>query len=342
MDQVLDGLWIGSLVSANDSHLLESVGITTVISIGCAPTLSETVENLCFPDILDSPESIILHILTQTNNFLSENIGKGGKCLVHCVYGQSRSATVCVAYMISIGRSLIDAIMELKLRHPNICINPGFLSQLYVYTDPKYSVECEIVKSTAIRLASGTIAIPLADEEIKAQLVGDASCRHCKAFLSHGFKFITSYSENSDCMKIFLDTHVDGFWKGYLPLHTPSPLGHELDSQYFLQPSAWMIRQVESAVQTGAEEGGDNCGWRRCVPVEGGDLVCPGCKRTCGYWKFNAISLCSGYVVCDAYALLGSAISMNGIEVLEMLPAGQKRQQRSKKRKKTITEIVIK
>lgn len=319
MDKVLDGLWIGSLVSANDCDLLKSIGITTVLSVGCTPNLSGEIENLCFPDILDSPEAIILHILPQTNNFLAENIRAGRNCLVHCVYGQSRSATVCVAFMLSIGRSLENAIEQLKLCHPNICINPGFLSQLYIYAHPKYTAECEVVICTAMRLAHGQIIIPARNEPHEPQLTGFAKCRFCNEILSDGFNFLKSFSENADDVKIFLGTYVDGFWKGYMPMHTYSPLVHSSDRFYLLQPLMWMRTQIEDFMLKGEEQ-----------PREEFDLFCPGCKRPCGCWKFDAFCLCSGFVVCDAYVLWDKAIAIDEIDGFELFPASLSGDHRTK------------
>ena len=51
---------------------------------------------------------------------------------VHCVYGQSRSAAVILAYLLSLGESIHSAINLLKEKRQIICINPGFLAQLFL------------------------------------------------------------------------------------------------------------------------------------------------------------------------------------------------------------------
>jgi dual specificity phosphatase 12 len=137
MDEVVPGLFIGPRESAELPNL-QSAGISGVVSIGCSdprtedPLLEsrEKLQYLCFPHILDTPEAIILHIFTRTTDFITAQHQQGRAVLVHCIYGQSRSATVIVAFLLSTGRSLAEALTLLKLKHDHICINPGFLAQV--------------------------------------------------------------------------------------------------------------------------------------------------------------------------------------------------------------------
>jgi dual specificity phosphatase 12 len=139
MDEVIPGLFIGPKESATLPNL-QRTGISAVVSIGCTDPREEHAEEyentenvhyLCFPHILDTPEAIILHIFTNTTEFISSYLLDGRAVLVHCIYGQSRSATVIVAYLVSTGHSLAEALTLLKAKHDQICINPGFLTQVY-------------------------------------------------------------------------------------------------------------------------------------------------------------------------------------------------------------------
>ena len=51
---------------------------------------------------------------------------------MHCVYGQSRSAAVILSYFLFLGTNIRDALSLLKKCRPVICINPGFLAQLFL------------------------------------------------------------------------------------------------------------------------------------------------------------------------------------------------------------------
>ena len=138
MDEVVAGLFIGPQESATPSNLLQNA-ITAVVSVGCEnirDSLSlednERLNYMCFPHILDTPESIILHIFARTSSFIATQLRQQRSVLVHCVYGQSRSAAVVAAFLVSQGHKLSEALTLLKSRRGNVCINPGFLSQVCV------------------------------------------------------------------------------------------------------------------------------------------------------------------------------------------------------------------
>ena len=55
----------------------------------------------------------------------------GGKTLVHCVSGVSRSASLCLAYLMKHERMpLTRAFAHLKSRRPSVRPNTGFFTQL--------------------------------------------------------------------------------------------------------------------------------------------------------------------------------------------------------------------
>lgn len=63
----------------------------------------------------------------------------GGKTLVHCVAGISRSASVCIAYLMKYhGLSLLEAYNDVKLKRPLIRPNCAFFKQLMKYENSLY------------------------------------------------------------------------------------------------------------------------------------------------------------------------------------------------------------
>lgn len=64
--------------------------------------------------------------------FLSRAESAGGRALVHCAFGQSRSVTVVVAHLVMTNRglSLGEALERVRSRRPTACPNPSFLEQL--------------------------------------------------------------------------------------------------------------------------------------------------------------------------------------------------------------------
>jgi len=66
---------------------------------------------------------------------------KGGKTLVHCAAGISRSATLCIAYLMKHDKQCLeDAYLYVRKRRRCICPNNGFWRQLIVYEHTLYGV----------------------------------------------------------------------------------------------------------------------------------------------------------------------------------------------------------
>ncbi|KAM8874050.1 dual specificity protein phosphatase 22-B-like isoform 3-T4 [Spinachia spinachia] len=63
--------------------------------------------------------------------FIHESRMKGEGCLVHCVAGVSRSATLVVAYIMTVtGRGWVEALAAVRAARPCVGPNLGFLRQL--------------------------------------------------------------------------------------------------------------------------------------------------------------------------------------------------------------------
>ena len=119
----------------NSLWLEQSLGNITVLDI---------------PDIQDDGvDSILCHLLTaiefidaarahNTSRAEGGGGGAGGKVLVHCRVGVSRSATLVVAYVMKhLDRSLADAYLLVRARRLNILIQPTilFMWTLHMYEE---------------------------------------------------------------------------------------------------------------------------------------------------------------------------------------------------------------
>jgi len=115
MIKICPFVYISDLASAKNPELLKANNIKHVISLGCSldPVACDIANNSCmsFPLLLDTPEQLILDVLLLTSKFMTDIINEQlqhgvdsahpSNILVHCVYGQSRSATVILWLLIT-------------------------------------------------------------------------------------------------------------------------------------------------------------------------------------------------------------------------------------------------
>lgn len=135
-DEVYPNLFVGNASAAKHKEYLKTIGITHVVNMaeGEVDTNATFYQNQNIHyfgvNICDSPTTKIeVHFRTVTK-FIENGIREGGRVLVHCAMGYSRSATCAIAYlMICEGMSAVKACETVKSKH--ICRpNNGFLQQL--------------------------------------------------------------------------------------------------------------------------------------------------------------------------------------------------------------------
>ncbi|XP_036382101.1 dual specificity protein phosphatase 26-like [Megalops cyprinoides] len=137
-DEVWPRLYLGDRDFASDHRELAMIGITHILN--CAHVNfrggAENYEgmNITYQGIeaRDSPTFDMSVHFHPAAEFIHKALISGGKILVHCAAGVSRSATLVLAYlMIRQNMTLVDAIKTVNDRH-SIFPNRGFLRQLTV------------------------------------------------------------------------------------------------------------------------------------------------------------------------------------------------------------------
>ncbi|KAK3257610.1 hypothetical protein CYMTET_33313, partial [Cymbomonas tetramitiformis] len=117
---ILPNLFIGNALVAQSVHTLEKLGITHVLTL--VPDLE-----LAYPahfkhlriSVVDTEDEDIAHYFREAADFVETATKGGGKALVHCFEGKSRSATmVLAALMINDQMPMAEAYTLLSSKHP--------------------------------------------------------------------------------------------------------------------------------------------------------------------------------------------------------------------------------
>ncbi len=139
---IVDKLWIGSASAARlDSvkGILESKQITCVLSIGESPHCyaHQHYRHISYKRLVaedDMSELRLAERFHEAADWIHQRILDDKRVLVHCQAGISRSATICIAYLMKHERmDLAQAYACVKVVRPQMDPNEGFMRQLEVF-----------------------------------------------------------------------------------------------------------------------------------------------------------------------------------------------------------------
>ncbi|KZW02037.1 dual specificity protein phosphatase 12 [Exidia glandulosa HHB12029] len=306
MDEIIPGLFLGPWETAFEVEELDRMGVTHVLSAMRVPMLKlpERFKNLQL-HILDSPKFDILSYFPQCIAFIDEGMKSGGKVLVHCQAGISRSASVVAAYLIATRRITPETALEL-IRKSRPCIQPnfGFRKQLdtwhqtecIVSVDDKVTRLHYIEKTVRISKAGGGVHIrkdmlaTVPNHRPSGNRIRCKMCRRELATKDHMFPHGSSSSAHTvaepaaetlapvDDAAIITDTAIDPVAITPAPPRD-APLISPECSGYFLEPLDWM----RSFLDEGLVEGKIICPNPKCSSKLG-SYAWAGVKCACGEW----------------------------------------------------------
>lgn len=162
---VTEHLYLSNVRAASDSCQLARCKITCVVNVSEAKSRAPqlpSVEYIHLP-VPDSPLAPLSDHFDRVADQIQLTAAHGGRTLVHCNAGVSRSAALCMAYLMKHRHvSLLEAHRWLKGRRPLVRPNKGFWEQLIRY-------EMELRGSNSVSMVSSSMGdIPdIYEEEAK-------------------------------------------------------------------------------------------------------------------------------------------------------------------------------
>ncbi|KAK7538402.1 dual specificity protein phosphatase PPS1 [Phyllosticta citribraziliensis] len=167
--RILPYMYLGNLNHANNAELLRELGITRVLSVGEPVSWSNEVlddwgsENLLYIDrVQDNGVDPLTGEFARCLQFIEQGKRNGTATLVHCRVGVSRSATICIAEVMSeLGLSFPRAYCFVRARRLNVIIQPHlrFTYELLKWEEYQHQRRGEPVRR---ELEWGTIAREIA------------------------------------------------------------------------------------------------------------------------------------------------------------------------------------
>lgn len=134
----LSNVFIGCAVAANSFHVLRSLNIThflnatedLFLSGDSARFIEQEFEVLRVP-LRDEEDEDIEPYFFAAAAFIEEAVQDGGRCLVHCHAGQSRSCALVIAWLLLYrSLNLRDAIGLVQQARPSAAPNAGYMRAL--------------------------------------------------------------------------------------------------------------------------------------------------------------------------------------------------------------------
>ena len=134
--EVFKWLFLGTFSNACDKEELRRINIKYILNcaIECKNnTLPKDIKELHLK-IRDDKNFDIIPFFQEANDFINQARLDGGKILIHCKLGISRSAAIIIAYLIKYyGLNFNSALKFIKKQRDRINPNKGFMEQLKKY-----------------------------------------------------------------------------------------------------------------------------------------------------------------------------------------------------------------
>ncbi|XP_029439687.1 dual specificity protein phosphatase 1 [Rhinatrema bivittatum] len=142
--EILPFLYLGSAYHASRKDMLDALGITALINVSanCPNHFEGHYQYKSIP-VEDNHKADISSWFNEAIDFIDSMKNAGGRVFVHCQAGISRSATICLAYLMRTNRVRLDEAFEfVKQRRSIISPNFSFMGQLLQFESQVLAPSC--------------------------------------------------------------------------------------------------------------------------------------------------------------------------------------------------------
>ncbi|KAM3873858.1 dual specificity protein phosphatase 4 [Diretmus argenteus] len=142
--EILPFLYLGSALHASKKEVLDAMGISALLNVSadCPNHFEGTYQYKCIP-VEDNHKEDISSWFLEAIEFIDSVRDSSGRVLVHCHAGISRSATICLAYLMKRKRVRLDEAFEfVRRRRSIISPNFSFMGQLLQFESQVLATSC--------------------------------------------------------------------------------------------------------------------------------------------------------------------------------------------------------
>ncbi|KAM8939691.1 dual specificity protein phosphatase 4 isoform 3-T3 [Pelodytes ibericus] len=142
--EILPFLYLGSAYHAARRDMLDALGITALLNVSsdCPNHFEGHYQYKCIP-VEDNHKADISSWFMEAIEYIDSVKDNNGRVLVHCQAGISRSATICLAYLMMTKRVKLEEAFEfVKQRRSIISPNFSFMGQLLQFESQVLTTTC--------------------------------------------------------------------------------------------------------------------------------------------------------------------------------------------------------
>ncbi|KAL6469738.1 hypothetical protein MHYP_G00208570 [Metynnis hypsauchen] len=144
--EILPFLFLGSALHASKKDVLDGMGISALLNVSsnCPNHFEGAYQYKCIP-VEDNHKEDISSWFIEAIEFIDSVKDSNGRVLVHCQAGISRSATICLAYLMKKKRVRLEEAFEfVKQRRSIISPNFSFMGQLLQFESQVLATSCSV------------------------------------------------------------------------------------------------------------------------------------------------------------------------------------------------------